>query len=103
MPNLDIPVPGNYDTLGRSELAVYRPTTAQWFITSGTTGHITQLGQGGLFVPLTLSSRTSVVSQGSQTSRFGIAQAKQEAGRSAGLAVGHAAWVWKHRRSQRPG
>jgi hypothetical protein len=72
-PNLDIPVPGNYDGLGRSELAVYRPTTAQWFITTGTKGHITQLGQGGLYAPLSLSDRTSVVSLGTQTSRFGIA------------------------------
>ena len=28
----DIPVPGDYDGIGRTELAVFRPSTAQWFI-----------------------------------------------------------------------
>jgi hypothetical protein len=31
-PNLDVPVPADYDGVGHAELAVYRPSTAQWFI-----------------------------------------------------------------------
>ncbi len=29
---VDIPVPGDYDGTGHTEIAVYRPTTAQWFV-----------------------------------------------------------------------
>jgi subtilisin-like proprotein convertase family protein len=34
----DVPVPGNYDNVGHAELAIYRPSTGQWFISSTTTG-----------------------------------------------------------------
>ena len=38
--NVDIPVPGNYNGAGTTAIAVYRPTTGQWFI-KGQPGPIT--------------------------------------------------------------
>jgi hypothetical protein len=70
-PGLDTPVPGDYDGTGRSELAVYRPTTAQWFVIGPGGGRALQLGQGGMSTPLSPYAGT-VVSLGGQTSRYGI-------------------------------
>ena len=36
-PNLDVPVPGDYDRDGQADLAVYRPTTGEWIV-RGSTG-----------------------------------------------------------------
>jgi large repetitive protein len=55
----DVPVPGNYDNVGHAELAIYRPSTGQWFISSSTTGSsatithvITSFGLGANNVPV---------------------------------------------------
>jgi hypothetical protein len=37
---MDIPVPGDYDGLGHTEMAVFRPSTAQWFVMGPTGGHL---------------------------------------------------------------
>src|SRR5262249_25165760 len=40
-PNLfDVPVPGDYDGLGRAQPAVFRPSTAQWFARESTGGRL---------------------------------------------------------------
>ena len=36
----DIPVPGDYDGLGRTEMAVFRPSTAQWIVLGPSGGRI---------------------------------------------------------------
>ena len=36
---VDIPVPGDYDGLGHTQLAVFRPSTAQWFANGVNGGH----------------------------------------------------------------
>jgi hypothetical protein len=43
----DVPVPGDYDGDGRADLAVFRPSTAQWVILPSGTGQAT-FGQFGL-------------------------------------------------------
>jgi uncharacterized repeat protein (TIGR03803 family) len=42
----DIPVPGDYDGIGRTEMAVFRPSTAQWFVFNPITGHGHVLNNG---------------------------------------------------------
>ena len=43
----DIPVPGDYDGVGHDELAVYRPSTGQYYVEpNGTTETITNPGVG---------------------------------------------------------
>jgi hypothetical protein len=40
-PNLfDIPAPGDYDGTGHTEMAVFRPSTAQWFVMGPTGGRL---------------------------------------------------------------
>ena len=48
-PRVDVPVPGAYDGGGRTEIAVYRPTTGQWLIreADGTT-QAAHLGRPGI-------------------------------------------------------
>lgn len=46
-PGVDIPVPANYDGTGRPEFAVFRTTTAQWFIQSPSGGRLIQFGAPG--------------------------------------------------------
>lgn len=44
----DIPVPADYDGIGRAEVAAYRPANGLWMIDSPTTGYRTvQFGQAG--------------------------------------------------------
>ena len=41
MTNLrDVPVPGDYDGIGRTEMAVFRPSTAQWYVQSAAGGRV---------------------------------------------------------------
>jgi hypothetical protein len=49
-----VPVPGDYDGDGRTDLAVFRPPTAEWFILSSSDGGLTQVtfGGPGLDVPV---------------------------------------------------
>ncbi len=49
----DIPVPGDYDGLGRAEVAVYRPSTAQWIIQSPGGPRVVNFGQPGVDIPVT--------------------------------------------------
>jgi subtilisin family serine protease len=49
---LDIPVPGNYDGTGRLDYAVYRPSTAQWFIQGPSGGRVIQFGEPGVDIPV---------------------------------------------------
>jgi hypothetical protein len=53
-PNLDVPIPGDYDGVGKADLAVYRPSTAQWFIlhVSGATT-VLSFGAPRLDIPIT--------------------------------------------------
>ena len=37
-PNLDVPIPADYDGDGKADLAIYRPTTGQWVILKSTGG-----------------------------------------------------------------
>ena len=39
----DVPVPGDYDGIGVTELAVFRPSTAQWFVFNPLTGKARQI------------------------------------------------------------
>src|SRR5207248_2058350 len=36
----DVPVPGDYDAVGHAELAVFRPSTGQWFVMGPTGGRL---------------------------------------------------------------
>jgi len=46
----DIPVPGDYDNLGHTELAVFRPSTAQWIVRGPAGDHVVgQFGATNLF------------------------------------------------------
>jgi hypothetical protein len=51
-PNLDIPVPADYDNIGRTELAFYRPSTAQWFIMGPSGTRVVQFGAVNLDMPI---------------------------------------------------
>ncbi len=52
-PNVDLPVPADYDGDGRTDLAVFRTTTAQWFIQLSTGGgRLVQFGQAGVDRPV---------------------------------------------------
>src|SRR5207302_2617628 len=48
----DVPVPGDYDGTGHLELAVYRPTTAQWFILGPRGGRAVSFGAPNLDMPV---------------------------------------------------
>ena len=55
-PQADIPVPGDYDGLGRAEMALYRPSTGQWFINSPVTGTRTvSFGMPNVDIPVPAS------------------------------------------------
>jgi hypothetical protein len=47
LPTADAPVPANYDFTGRTDVAVYRPSTSQWFIAAATGGVSAQFGGPG--------------------------------------------------------
>ncbi len=47
----DQPVPGNYDGLGHAEIAVYRSSTAQWFISGPNGGRSVTFGEPGVDIP----------------------------------------------------
>ena len=55
----DIPVPGDYDGDGRTDVAVFRPSTGQWFIQNSGGGSSTpSFGVGGdLPLPLPAAIR----------------------------------------------
>jgi len=48
----DIPVPGDYDGNGRSDIGIFRPSTGQWFISYSAAGTITLLWGAQGDVPL---------------------------------------------------
>jgi hypothetical protein len=57
VPLEDVPVPGNYDNVGHAELALYRPSTGQWFISDAAANpssvtRVITFGLGGNYVPV---------------------------------------------------
>ena len=53
----DVSVPGNYDNVGHAELAIYRPSTGQWFISDAAANpssvtHVITYGLGANYVPV---------------------------------------------------
>ena len=50
----DVPAPRDYDGDGRADIAVFRPSTGEWFIINSTNGAVTQQpfgARGDLPVP----------------------------------------------------
>jgi len=77
----DIPVPGDYDGIGRTELAVFRPSTAQFFVLSPSGGRV--LGSFGERNLYDIPPQASIVSLRKLGTVGGIRLASVSGGASA--------------------
>ncbi len=104
LPNGDVPVPGDYNGVGRSEIAVYQPNTALWTILGPSGPRTVNFGEPNIDVPLPAAydgvGRTDVAvyrpatvqwfimqpSAGPQGLTFGEARARSSSSSSLSLA-----------------
>jgi hypothetical protein len=87
-------VRGDYDGDGRTDIAVFRPTTGQWFILGSRAGlEVRQFGQGGTLAPITAWLTSNPLAPGSTLTQHtaAIAQDANASATSAGNAPDSAA------------